>query len=274
MEEPLKLGTAQYTYLWDYSLKDSLKKMKDLGFRYIELMTTPPHFWPRQFIKEQRKKIRNLIERLDLELTAINPTFLDINLASPNPGLREESVKQIKEQITLAHDLGAKIIVVIIGKRHPLLAPPVDVVWKRFAKESVMRCVEHAEKKKVVFGLENGPSLFIDRTELMQFVFNQVKSSWMKFVYDVANASVVEPILPGFDRIKDHLVHVHLSDTDGKKWTHSPVGMGIIDFASVAKKLEEIHFSGVSILETTYTEDPDRGILRSVEKLTPLGWQL
>jgi hypothetical protein len=33
MPEPLKLGTAQYTYLWDYSLRDSLKKVRDLGFK-------------------------------------------------------------------------------------------------------------------------------------------------------------------------------------------------------------------------------------------------
>jgi sugar phosphate isomerase/epimerase len=274
MTDFLKLGTAQYTFLWDYSLKDSLKQIKELGFRYIELMTTPPHFWPRQFTKEQRKKTRNLMERLNLVLTAINPTFLDINLASPNPGMREESIKQIKEQITLAHDLGAKIIVIIAGRRHPLLAPPVEVVWKKFARESVLRCVEHAEKKNVIFGLENGPSLFIDRTERMQFVLNQVKSPWMKFVYDVANASMVEPIVPGLERIKDHLVHVHLSDTDGKKWTHSRVGTGMIDFGAVGGKLKEIHFSGISILETTDAEDPDGSILRSVEKLVPFGWQL
>ena len=154
------------------------------------------------------------------------------------------------------------------------MAPPVEVIWKKFAKESVLRCVEHAEKKRVVFGLENGPSLFIDTTERLQFVLNQVKSPWMKVVYDVANASMVEPVVPGLERIKDQLVHVHLSDTDGKKWTHSRVGSGGIDFGAIAEKLKEIQYSGVSILETTDYGDPDGGILKSVEKLSPLGWQL
>jgi sugar phosphate isomerase/epimerase len=274
MTDFLKLGTAQYTFLWDYSLKDSLKQIQELGFRYIELMTTSPHFWPPSLTKEQRKDLRKWMDRFDLELVAINPTFLDINMASPNPGIREESVKQIKQQISLAHDLGATIIVVIIGKRHPLLAPPVEIVWKNFAKEGVIRCVEHAEKKKVIFGLENGPSLFIDRTELMLFVLNEVKSPWLKFVFDIANASMVEPIIPGLERIKDHLIHVHLSDTDGKKWTHSPIGMGTIDFSSIAKKLKEIHFSGVSILETTHPENPKWGIVSSVKKILPLGWRM
>jgi sugar phosphate isomerase/epimerase len=274
MGDFLKLGTAQYSYLWDYSIEEALKEIKALGFRYIELMTTFPHFWPPSFTEEHRKDLRKLMEQLDLQLVAINPTFLDINLASPNPGIRDESVKQIMEQITLAHDLGARIIVAILGKRHPLMAPPVEMVWQKFAREGVLKCLEHAEKNNIIFGLENGPSLFIDRAELMLFVLNEVKSPWMKVVFDVANASMVEPIVPALDLLKDHVVHVHLSDTDTMKWTHSPIGMGTIDFALTAEKLKEIHFSGVSILETTHAENPKWGVVSSVEKLAPLGWRM
>ncbi len=270
----LKLGTAQYTYLWDCSLKESLKQIQELGFRYIELMTAPPHFWPPSLTKEQRKNLRKWIDRSDLELVAVNPTFLDINMASPNPGIREESVKQIKQQIALAHDLGAKIVVVMIGKRHPLLAPPFEIVWKKLAKEGVLRCVEYAEKNKVIFGLENGPSLFVETAETMLFVLNEVKSQGMKFVFDVANTFMVEPIEPALDLVKDHLIHVHLSDTNGKKWTHSPIGMGAIEFSAIAKKLGEIDFQGVSILETIHAENPSWGITSSVEKILPLGWRM
>jgi sugar phosphate isomerase/epimerase len=274
MGDFLKLGTVQYSYLWEYSLEDSLREIKDLGFKYVELMTTPPHFWPPTFTKKQRKDLRNQMDHLELELVAINPTFLDINMASPNPGIRDESVKQILEQITLAHDLGAKIIVVMVGKRHPLLAPPVEAVWEKFAREGVLRCVEHAERNNVIFGLENGPSLFIDRSEFMLFVLNEVKSTWMRVAFDVANAFMVEPIVPALELVRDHVVHVHLSDTDTVKWAHSPIGMGGIDFSPVAEKLKEMQFTGVSILETTYGEDPRGGIVSSVEKLTPLGWRM
>jgi sugar phosphate isomerase/epimerase len=274
MTSALKLGTAQYTYLWDRTLDETLQEIKTLGFKYIELMTTFPHIWPPAFSQSQRDDLRKQIDRLGLELVAINPTFLDINLASTNPGFRKESVQQIMDQITLAHDLGAKIIVVIVGKRHPLLAPPFEDVWEKYAKAGVLKCVEHAEKNNVIFGLENGPSLFVDNTDKMLFVLNEVCSSSMKIVFDVANASMVEPVDSAFEKIKDHLAHVHLSDTDFNTWTHSPVGTGKIDFAGVAKKLREIDYSGISILETTDSEDPKGGIMRSVEKLLPMGWQI
>jgi sugar phosphate isomerase/epimerase len=274
VKQSLKLGTAQYAYLFNYTLEDTLKEIKAMGIKYIELMTAPPQIWPRSLDRRQRKDLRKLIEQLGLELVAVNPTYLDINMASPNPGMREESVKQIMEQITLAKDLGAKLVVVIVGKRHPLIAPPVEVVWEKYAKEGVLRCVEHAERNKVIFGLENGPSLFIDSAERMLFVLNEVRSPYMKVVFDVANASVVEPIVPALDRVKDHLVHFHLSDTDCKTWSHSSIGEGKIDFRPIAKKLRDINYSGVSILETTAPENPKESIIRSVEKLSQWGWQI
>jgi sugar phosphate isomerase/epimerase len=274
VKQALKLGTAQYAYLFNYTLEQTLKEIKEMGFRYVEIMTAPPQIWPRSFGRRQRKDLRKLIEQLGLELVAVNPTYLDINMASPNPGMREESVKQIMEQITLANDLGAKLVVVIVGKRHPLIAPPVEVVWEKYAKEGVLRCVEHAEKNKVVFGLEHGPSLFIDSSERMLFVLNEVRSPHMKVVFDVANASVVEPIVPALDRVKDHLIHFHLSDTDCRTWSHSSIGEGVIDFRPIAKKLMDINYSGVSILETTEPENPKESIISSVEKLSRLGWQI
>jgi sugar phosphate isomerase/epimerase len=269
----LKLGTAQYTYLWNCSLDDSLREIKALGFTYVELMTTPPHIWPPGFSKQRRRDLRNLIDELDLELVAINPTFLDINMASANPGIRKESVLQIQDQITLAHDVGARIVVVMIGKRHPLLAPSVELVWREFAREGVLRCVEHAEKQKIIFGLENGPSLFIETSGAMRDILREVDSPWMKAVFDVANATMVEDVASGLETIREDLIHVHLSDTVSGRWSHAPVGMGGIDFLKVANKLREIDFSGVSILETTYGERPTWGIESSLEKLSPLGWK-
>jgi sugar phosphate isomerase/epimerase len=105
-------------------------------------------------------------------------------------------------------------------------------------------------------------------------VLNEVKSTWMRVAFDVANAFMVEPIVPALELVKDHIVHVHLSDTDTVKWAHSPIGMGGIDFSPVAEKLKEMQFTGVSILETTYGEDPRGGIVSSVEKLAPLGWRM
>ena len=79
--QALKLGTAQYAYILNYTMDYTIKELKELGFRYIEIMTAPPHIWPPAFDQNQRKALRNQIENLGLELVAINPTYLDLNMA-------------------------------------------------------------------------------------------------------------------------------------------------------------------------------------------------
>ncbi len=273
----LKLGVTQSAYLWDYSLKESIRKLASMGFKYIGLMSAPPHIWPRAFNKQKRKVLRELVDSLGVKLLSLNPTYLDLNLASSNPGIREETVKQIKEQIDLAHDLGASIMEIVGGKRHPMLPPPFRMVWERYAKESIAECVGHAEKHKIILGLENVPSLFIERAYQIKRVIEEINSPYLRAVFDVANAKIVEPFIPLVDEIeeiKEFLVHVHLSDTDSKTWTHDPVGTKEVDFRSVGKKLKEIDFKGVSIIELTYPQDPEGGLISSKEKLLKWGWSL
>ncbi len=270
----LKLGAAQYPYLWDYSLEEALMHLSDIGFKYVELMSTPPHIWPRRLAKKGRENIRNLFDKHSLELVALNPTFLDLNLASTNPGLKKETVTQIKEQIDLAHDLKAKIVVIIAGKRHPLIAPPFGRTWEEFAKEAILECVRHAEKRHVIFGLENGPTLFIEKTSQLKQIVEEIDSEYMKIVFDVANTTMIEPVLPAINELKDHIVHVHLSDTSPEKWTHSPIGTKNIDFKLIGRKLQEINFQGISIIELTSVENPDDAYLDSKKKLEQWGWKV
>lgn len=72
MPSSLKLGTAQYTYLWDRTLDEALEEIKALGFKYLELMTTVPHLWPTAFTQSERSDLRKKIDRLELELVATN----------------------------------------------------------------------------------------------------------------------------------------------------------------------------------------------------------
>jgi sugar phosphate isomerase/epimerase len=58
-------------------------------------------------------------------------------------------------------------------------------------------------------------------------------------------------------------------------WVRSyACGEGTIDFRHIAEKLMEINYSGVSIFETTMPENPKDSIIRLIEKLSRLGWQI
>jgi len=74
-------------------------------------MTCPPHVWTRDLDAKARQELRRKIESYGLQVFASQPgIWPEHSLASPNPGIRGEAIRQMKESIQLLHDLGGKVL--------------------------------------------------------------------------------------------------------------------------------------------------------------------
>lgn len=268
----MKLGICTYPYLYKKTVEEAVASIAKLGFKYAELMTTPPHVWIRGMDKEARKNLRNIFEKNNIELVSLNPTFLDINMVSLNPGLRRESIEQIKETLQFGHDLGAKLAVIMVGKRHPLIPAPYEKTCAA-AKEAVLECLEYAEKYKVIFGLENATGNFMASVAEVKKLIEEINHPYLKAVYDVANGHMSEDPAQGLAEIAPYLAHVHISDTTREKWGHLPFGAGTVDFAAVAETLKKIDYKGVTIFELTDCGNPDEEHKSSYREMEKLGWK-
>jgi sugar phosphate isomerase/epimerase len=71
-----------------------------------------------------------------------------------------------------------------------------------------------------------------------------------------------------FAQLPLRLLEVHLSDNNGKEDQHLPLGMGTIDFASVARGLRKIGFDGLSTIEIEPTGKHEDAIARAKEQIT------
>lgn len=269
----LKLGAALISYLWNTSLSETLRSAADLGYHYIEVLSAPPHFWPRGMGEKERATIRELAAGYGLKIVALNPTGQDINMASTNPGIHAETVTQLKEQIKLAHDLGAQIIVIPAGRLHTLVPAPLERA-RQLTKDAILACLDEAAKYEICFGLENVPFSFIKRgDDLVQIVHELNEHPYLKIVYDVANAFMVEDVIQGMSAVAPYLGLVHVSDTAKTRWGHTPIGTGEVDFRPVAQKLGELNYHGVTILEVVDPSDPRGGLQSSAQRLEKLGWK-
>jgi sugar phosphate isomerase/epimerase len=267
----MKLGVASYAFLWTHPLDAALEMIADWGFRRLELMTAPPHVWPRALDREGTQVLRKMLDARDLSVVALCPTFLDLNIASPNPGIRRESINQIRETIYLAHGLAASIGVLIPGRRHALVPQSFDDTWQA-AREAIEECLEDAERYGVLIGLENAPSFFIERSDQLRRMVEEIGSDQVRIVFDVANAAMRESLPKALDTVGDYLVHVHLSDCDLSSWAHLSVGEGRLNFQQIYAELQQMGFEGTSIIETTYLADKDGGVLSSKDRLEAIGW--
>jgi sugar phosphate isomerase/epimerase len=267
---PLTVGACTYSWLWSHPLEEAVRRIAGMGFTYFELMATPPHCWPRTWSAEDRAAFRGLYESLGLRVTSVNPTFLDLNLASPNPGIRDESIRQLRETIQLAHDIGAGLVVAPAGRKHLLLAPDRPRLVS-LVKDSLQSLLADCERLGVVFGLENAYNV-TGTAEALVEMCREIAHPNLRAVYDVANAVMVESPLEGLALVSRDLALLHVSDTSDKVWGHDRIGTGVVDFAAVMETVRKIGYAGPTIMEIVDGRTPDESNRASLERLQALGW--
>ncbi len=84
----------------------------------------------------------------------------------------------------------------------------------------------------------------------------KTKRDNLKFIFDFGHAHVSEyNAMEYFDVLNDYLWHLHISDNDGTKDSHAPMGSGTIDFKSLFHKLA--FYKELYCLEILYNDEQD-----------------
>ncbi|WP_028307787.1 sugar phosphate isomerase/epimerase family protein [Desulfitibacter alkalitolerans] len=261
----MKLGINTYSFLWSNDLEDSVKIIADHGFKAIEFLVSPPHFYLNKYKPGMYSKIRKIIEQNNMEVLAVNIPGLDINLASPFPEMRQMSIDLYKRLIDINQELNAKILIVVPGKRHPLLPPDFELIYG-YAKDSIEQIMDYASYTDLVFGIETVPAIFLDKVADVQRLVKEFDSPKVKIVYDVANVFMQEDPAEGIKKAADDICLIHISDTKTTKWEHNVIGTGDIDFSSIMDAIKVINYNGYVVLEII-NDRGVHGVLESIKKL-------
>lgn len=200
----------------------------------VEVMCEPPHAWPAP-VPWQNGSVLTL-----------HAPILGINIASTNPGIREESVRQILSTIAEAARLGAVGVVV-----HPGI-PPYEAVFPRdqglpYAIASLHRLAVAAQAAGVEIYLENMPAIsFAEGMRPIGFgygvtydelrhMYERVNHPSLRLCLDLGHAYLAgRPVLDAMLKDQD-VVHVHVSDNHGRRDDHLAWGdgevSGVVDLA-------------------------------------------
>ncbi len=268
-----KIGASTYSYLYDYSMDDALKRLAKIGFRYIEILSMPPHLWAPDRNGPDRKALKSKLESFGFETVAVGPMYFDLNLASTNPAIRAASVQEVVENLRLAADLGARGVTTIAGRRNALFPAPLDQTWD-LCGDSMRQCVKVAADVGVTVFLEPIMYSFISTGADIRRLIEEIGSPWLRGMVDTANSHSTEGVEPALEALGPYLGHVQFSDTVKGQLRHDPVGYGEIDFPAVKTALERVGFSGPCVLELCWIQDPDGGHKVSAERLSEIGFAL
>jgi sugar phosphate isomerase/epimerase len=201
----------------------------------VEIMCEPPHAWPPP------------VPWSAARVLTLHAPILGINIASTNPGIREESVAQMIATITEAARLNARGVVI-----HPGM-PPYRELFPRdlglpYAIESLRECAEAAAAVGVEAYVENMPAVSLAEGmrpigfgyavayEELRHIYEAVNHPALRICLDLglaylAGRHVLDALLKDPD-----VVHVHVNDNLGQRDDHLAWGDGevakVVDLAA------------------------------------------
>jgi sugar phosphate isomerase/epimerase len=264
----MKLAFSSNAYL-RFSIAETIERIAALGYQGIELLADVPHAWPAGLLAEQKRAIRDALDKHQLTISNINAFMMNAiadprqpywhpSWIEPDPHYRAIRREHTKRALQLAHDLGAPHITTEPGGP---LAPGQS--WSAGAAifyEELMPCIEVAERLSVPLLIEPEPELLIERfDQYLEFV-SRIDSPMIGLNFDVGHAYCMsEDPQDWIAKMAPHTRHYHLEDIAPTRiHQHLVPGRGAIDFAATLAEIRKTGYTGWLTVELyPYIDDPD-----------------
>ncbi len=232
--------------LWTDTLHEEIRPVLDdikaIGFDAVEV----PVF---ELDVDKYAKWCKYLDDAGLARTGVTVRGADDNPMSPDPEMRKKGIAANKLAVDCCQAAGCEALV---GPYHSALGyfsgkGPTADEWQ-WAVDSMREVAEHAQKAGVMLGLE-----YVNRFEC--YLLNtaadgarfcrDVNHPHCKMMYDTFHSHIEEKNTPDAIRaLKDHLVHVHISEND-----RSTPGKGNVRWPENFDTLKEIGYDNLMVIE-------------------------
>ena len=224
-------------------------ELKDLGYTGWEIVNEG-----RQRLTPKTLPLAEaILETTDLIITVHLP-YSDLNLASINQPIWEESVKQTKNCLNLASDF-SRLAVLHPGHLSPLGKQMPDRAWEQNIL-AIQEICDHAANLDMVIAVENMPVIesLLGRTpaEILGIIENVDREN-LGFVFDVGHANTNGNVDQFLELLGDRIIHAHIHDNHGERDEHLPVKFGTVDWKHVVKVFNG--YSGRFVTESRSLEE-------------------
>jgi len=223
-------------------LVESIARM-DIG--YIEIVDDGWHQ-----LDKRRVRILNDVGASHNVKYSVHAPFSDVNIASPSKPMLNTVFRRLERSMMNASDLNACMWVFHPGLQTGISSFYPNMDWLQNLKTVESLC-KTAKKLGVTIAIENVPEPY---PFLMKSVddfkrFYAELADDIGLVLDVGHSNINGQTGRFLETFKDKIVHMHLSDNDGKSDQHLGIGFGSVDWTSLAKIVKKVPFGGVMVVE-------------------------
>jgi len=201
--------------------------------------------WFREMDSKDIARLRDLLSTF--KIVTIHGQHLDINIASCNVGIREESVRQYMECLELARKLDISIVTFHMGRQTPGFIRDEEEILK-YEVEFAERAIDYARAHGLKIGYETGSVKRIDK------ILERFKPGEFWVNLDLGHTAMQRvDLLQVIERWRGRIVEVHFNGVNhywGGFMEHQCVWMNnVIDYRKVIPKLRDVGFMGPIICE-------------------------
>jgi sugar phosphate isomerase/epimerase len=241
---------------------------------WLEFSCQNPVNFPQTFDRTRIRRVRSLIERSGVRCGLHSASF--VNTAEIMPTVRKAAEAHLREYVDLTVALGCEYLVVHCGFHFSAYLETVRAALY----ETMARCVEYGERRKVPLVIENMNPLPGDSefqylgvtVEEFRALFHRIRSPYLGLALDVAHSELLPGGTVSFVRAFGERIHsAQLSDNRGRVDEHLTIGEGTIDFGRVLGALGRIGFAGPLIIELFDVPKKLRSHLRLLALLSRSG---
>lgn len=257
---PIKFGLLTNP---SHNILEEIKLIHKLGFDYVEVGIELPRSAP-EIILKKKISILKLIKNFNSPALAHTAWWIDFGTGYEP--VRRGWVEEAKISIDAAKALGIKTI------NFHFYSIGLTNEYKKYHKQiisniiaSLREVVNYAGSKKMTVMLENSPTKrSVIGIKEYKFVLDSVDK--LKAHIDIGHAFVEN----GMKGIKEYLFtfkskikHIHISDNNGERDDHIPLGKGKIDFKKVANLLKLMNYDKTITFEVfTSKEDAEESMVK------------
>ena len=257
--------------LHDRPLAECLELGLDMGLRGVELLAFADYrnamgsvagmFFDRM-TGAQKTELIALIEPFDN--ISIHAPFWDMQPFSPNPGLRDETRRQLRETLRVAGEIGASTVTTHI-------IPKTGYQWDEY-RDEVLDCYRDlgdvAGEAGVTVTIESGFPLALEEfASLIHDIGHEAVGGNVDVGHFREVMSVEEKTAPNAAQIYNNMLAAHISSLGAKlyhmhihdvlaadfSYHHTP-GDGILDYPRLLAQLRAMDYPGLMVMEL---DEPD-----------------
>ncbi len=165
---------------------------------------------------------------------------LTTEYASPDPSIREASIKRLMRWVDIARELGCEVLVVhtsVVARNYLQLPKELESKLAKLNVEGLKPIVKYAMDHGVKIAVENRlEPTFGYRIEHLKEIVEGVGTENIGICIDFGHANVrgvrIEDLFKAFG---DRVFATHIHDNDGSSDQHLPIYMGSIRWSEVAE---------------------------------------